>query len=86
MTKATNLKTIFLKSPWKIDVETCVTLGYFLHFFNLFLSFFSTLPRTQTKKVIDLIFFQRVGLEKLGYEHAFQPYSYSLRPFYKGGA
>ena len=23
------------------------------------------------------------GLEKLGYKHAFQPYSYSLRPFSK---
>ena len=28
MTKATDLKTIFLKSPWKMDVETCVTLWY----------------------------------------------------------
>ena len=26
MTKATDLKTIFLKSPCKMDVETCVTL------------------------------------------------------------
>ena len=26
MTKATDLKTIILKSPRKMDVETCVTL------------------------------------------------------------
>ena len=43
----------------------------------------STLPSTQTIKVIDLIFFEWAGLEKLGYKHAFQPYS--LRPFSKGG-
>ena len=58
---------------------------YFLHFFNPFLAFFSTLPSTQTIKVINLIFFQSADLEKLGFEHAFQPYIYSLRPFSKGG-
>ena len=51
-----------------------------------YLSFFSTLPSTQTKKVIDLFFFQWAGLEKLGYEHAFQPYTYSLISFSKGEA
>ena len=50
-----------------------------------FWTFFSTFPSTQTKKVIDLIFFKGAGLEKLGYEHAFQPYTYSLRLFSKGG-
>ena len=48
MTKATVLKTIFLKSPWKISVETYVSLilifvlnqkKYFLHFFDLFIAF-----------------------------------------------
>jgi len=27
------------------------------------------------------LFFPSAGLEKLGFEHAFQPYNYSLRPF-----
>ena len=55
MTKATDLKTIFLKSPWKMDVETCVTLWYlFLHFFDLFWHFFQ---HSLHSKVIDLIFF-----------------------------
>ena len=26
--KATDLKTIFLRSPWKMGVETCVTFWY----------------------------------------------------------
>ena len=55
------------------------------YIFDLFLDFFSTLPSTQTIKVIDLIFFLWAGLEKLSYKHAFQPYSYSIRPFSKGG-
>ena len=51
MTEATDLKTIFLKSPWKMDVEICVTLWYmclkkiffrsfdsFLHLFQPFLA------------------------------------------------
>ena len=38
----------------------------------------------KTIKVNGLIFFLFAGHEKLGYEHAFQPYAYSLRP-YSGG-
>ena len=52
--------------------------------FNIFYLFLA-LPSTQTIKVIDLIFFQWAGLENLGYEHAFNSYTYSLRPFSKGG-
>ena len=47
-------------------------------------SVFSTLPSTQTIKVIGLIFFLRAGHEKLGYEHGFQPYTFSLRPSSRG--
>ena len=81
MTEA-DLKTVILKSP-------CVTLGYlfktkkiyfsFFHFPAFFRHFF------QTIRVIGLIFFLWAGLKKLGYEHAFQPYTYSLRPFSRGG-
>ena len=47
-----------------MDIETCVTLSYllikqknyFFHFSEPFLAFFSTLPSTQTIKVIGLIF------------------------------
>ena len=60
MTKATDLKTICLKSPWKMDVETCVTLWYLIkttkNIFDLFLAFLSNLSSTQAIKVIDLIF------------------------------
>ena len=82
MTKATDLK-----SPWKMGVKTCVTLWYLFktkknveHFFTFFWHFFQ--PSLDPNwKVIDLIFFQWAGLEKLGFKHAFQPYTYSLRPF-----
>ena len=40
VTKATDLKTTFLGSPWKMDVETCVTLWYFLKQKQIFLHFF----------------------------------------------
>ena len=83
MTKATDLK-----SPWKMDVETCVSLQYLflkkilLIFFNLFLAFFQSLPSTKTIKVIDF-FFQWTGLEKLGHEHMhFHP----PRHYSRGGA
>ena len=33
---------------------------------------------------LSVYFFQWAGLEKLGYEHAFQLYTYSLRPFSMG--
>ena len=45
----------------------CLTMIFFLPFVGLFL----TLLRTQTKKVIDLNFFQWAGLKKLDYEHPF---------------
>ena len=60
----------------------CLTMIFFLPFVGLFL----TLLRTQTKKVIDLNFFQWAVLKKLDYEHAFQPYTYSLMPFIGWGA
>ena len=54
-----------------MNVETCVTLWYLfktkqkyiLHFLELFLTFFLTLPSTQTIKVIDLIFFNELALK-----------------------
>ena len=62
----------------------CHTLIFVLNKTNIFYIFwhlFSTLPSTQTIKVIEPIFFQWAGLEQLGYVHAFHPYSYSLKPF-----
>ena len=56
----------------------------FFTFFYLFLAFFSTLPSTQTIKVIDLIFFNELALKNWALEHAFQPYTYSLKPFFRG--
>ena len=76
-----------------MHVETCATLWYlsktkkniFFLILSLFKAFFPQLPSTQTIKVIGLIFFLWAGHEKLGYEHVFQPYAYSLRPFSRGG-
>ena len=59
--------------------------NYFFFFFDPFLGIFSPLPSTQTITVIGLTFFLWVGHERLGYKHAFQPYSYSLGPFSRGG-
>ena len=55
------------------------------HFSDPFLGIFSTLPSTQTIKVIGQIFVLWTGHEKLDYEHAFQPHIYTLRPFPRGG-
>ena len=87
MTKATDLKTKFLKSPWKMDVDTCVTLWYLfktktkksLHFFDLFCHFFLSLPSNQTIKVIDLFYFNEI----LGFEHfnPIQKLNFSKMPF-----
>ena len=71
MTNATDLKTIFLKSPRKIHVETCVTLWYLFktkkcylkNFFDPFIGIFSPLPSTQIIKVICLIFFYELALK-----------------------
>ena len=43
VTKATDLKIVFLKNLWKIDVETCVTLIFVKkkkNIFYIFLPFF----------------------------------------------
>ena len=67
VTKATDIKTIFFKSPYKMHVFvkkfTC-----FNHIFGIF----STLHCTLT-------LFQWAGIKKLNFEHAFQPYTYTLR-------
>ena len=81
VTKATYLITIFLKSPWKMDIETCVTLSYLLikqknYFFRFsepFLAFFSTLPSTQTIKVIGLTFFNDLALANWAMHMHFNP-------------
>ena len=59
-----------------MDVETCVT------FYNTFLGIL-ILPGTKTIKVICLNFFVGSGIEKLGYEHAFEPL---IRPLSRKGA
>ena len=47
--------------------------------FTFFLAFFTTLPSTANYKSYRSNFiFQWAGLEKFGYEHAFQPFTYSL--------
>ena len=62
--------------------DTCLKqTKYFLHFFTLFWHFFQ--PSLAPK--LSVYFFQCVGFEKLGYEHAFQSNTYSLRPFLGGG-
>ena len=53
VTKAADLKTICLKSPWKMHEETCVTVWDLFKTKKYFFSFFSTLHI----KVISLIFF-----------------------------
>ena len=77
-----------MKSPWKMQVGTCVTLWYLFKtkqiYFFLFFTFLSKLPSTQTIKVISLIFLW-AGLEKLGYKQAFYTYIYSLRSFSRRG-
>ena len=65
--------------------DICFEQINIFYIFFLFWHFLSTLPSTQTIKVIDLIFFSMRGLENLGYNHAFQPYTYSQRRFSKGG-
>ena len=72
MTKATDLKTIFLKNGCRNMCHTLIFVLKKRNFFNIYLTFFlaflSTLPSTQTIKVIDLIFFSNeLALKKLGY-------------------
>ena len=70
-----------------MHIDTCVTLWdllktkqkHFFHFCYPFLGTFSTLPSAQTIKDIGLIFFYELALKKLGCDHAFQHYVYSLR-------
>ena len=58
VTKATYPKTIFLKSPYEMDIETWYLFqNIFFHFTNPFLPFFLTLPSTQTFKVIKRYYF-----------------------------
>ena len=46
---------------------------FFFSFLNLFLAFFSTLPSTQTIKVIDLIFFNDLALANWAMQMHFNP-------------
>ena len=57
----------------------------FYIFLTILFAFLLTLPSTQPIEVIGLILFQWAGLEKLGYEQAFQPYTFSLWSFSRGG-
>ena len=61
--------------------DICLKEKKYCSFFFTFLKeFFSTLSSTQTIKALGLIFFLWADHENLDYEHAFQPYSYSLSP------
>ena len=72
MTKATGLKIIFLKSPWKMRLETCVTLWiffflYFVTFSPFIWHFFQHSPGPKLLKISVLFSFQWAYLEKWGY-------------------
>ena len=71
-------------------VETCVTRylfetkKYFFIFFTPFYAFFSTLPSTQTMRVIALIFFfELLAMKNWAMNMHFNP-TYSLRLFLGG--
>ena len=93
MTKATDLKTIFLKSPWIIHVKTCVTLWYLFrtknNFFFRFFPFSHIFSPCLAPKLINCyrsnFFFFEMTMKKLGNEHAYQPYTYSLKSVSRGG-
>ena len=81
-----------LEKPLKNACRKSVTLWYLFKtkiilfpFFDPFFGIFSTLPSTQTIIVIGLIFLLWVCHKILCFEHAFQPYPYSLRPVFRGG-
>ena len=76
-----------LKNIFFLHFVTFFRHLFFFTFCYLFWEFISTLPSTstQTINVIDLIFFLKAVLKKLSYEHAFQPYTYFLRSFSRGG-
>ena len=80
-----NLQNYTFEKPWKMHVETYMchthTLIFVLKIFFIFLTLFS-----QTINVNGQIFFLWAGLEKLGNEHAFQPYTFSLSHILGGGA
>ena len=62
MTKATDLKAIFLKSSREMDVEICVTLWYMFKTKKVFFEIFLSLPSTQT---ITNVFFNELPLKTL---------------------
>ena len=90
MTKATVLKTIFLKKPLKNECRNmCHTFKYlfktkifFSHLFDPFLAFFSTLPNTQTIKAFGLFFFY--GLKYWAMNMHFDPI-HILQGLFLGG-
>jgi len=90
VTKATYLKTIFLKSPWKMDIETCVPYSYLLktkkNIFSFFWPFFSRFFQpSQAPKLFLLsvkFFFNDLTLANWAMQYA---HAYSLRPFHRGG-
>ena len=57
MAKTTDLTSTFLKSPWKINVETVLNFEIGFKQNNIFYIFLATLPSTQNIKIIYLIFF-----------------------------
>ena len=74
-TKATDLKNYIFEKPLKNWCRNMRhTLIFVLNQKNICLFvFFSTLPSTQTIKVIDLIFFQWAGLENWALNMHFNP-------------
>ena len=91
VTKATNLKIKFLKSPWKMNLETCHDICLKkqkkITFCYPFLAFFSTFPSAKTIKVIGLIFFSMSWPWKIGlWTCILTLYLFSKAFFLEGGA
>ena len=67
VTKATDLKTIFFEKMKKhVLIVFKNKIFYFFIFISLFLTFFTSLPSTQTIKVIGLILFSISWIWKIG--------------------
>ena len=88
MTKASDLKILLIWKAFEKWMQKHVTQNktkYFLHFFTIFLAFFQPPPSNQTIKVINqIIFFNELALKNWTYI-SIQPYTFSPRPFSKGG-
>ena len=85
VTKATDLKSTFLKSPWKMGGKTCVwswnfpkTKNFYFYFFRPFFLIFLTLPSTYTIKVSGPMTMQFIPIPLL--QVLFPQASHRFRP------